>query len=130
MTFTVIDFPFSTTVESYIRRHEDRDMVGASSDASTTNPWSNNDTRSLPGQPQSSENVGRPLLKQAQSQNGGCQMLLLLLRLRQCCCHLSLMKDVRNFTLVGGGSSDLSRSKLSYFLSLLRFLPRMPLSTS
>ena len=31
-----------------------------------------------------------------EKQAGGGQILLLLLRLRQCCSHLSLMKDVRS----------------------------------
>lgn len=102
-------------MEKYLERHEEKLRVkqglGPSDrQPSSTNPWSKQDVR--PGFAPASQMIGSSQTNQSsggdhmtgsaasqstEKQVGAGQMLLLLLRLRQCCSHLSLMKDVGGF---------------------------------
>ena len=97
-------------MQEYLQQHEDK-LLGkdsGSSGSKSVNPWSKDDHRSLAGQSASmdpgrgsySASVGGAtggVASAVAGRSSGTQILLMLLRLRQCCSHLHLMKDVRIF---------------------------------
>ena len=83
-----------SVLKEYLRKHDEKEL--AKDDLKpTTNPFMEKSAVS-----QSGAGDGYPRgadLNQPSGQNGnvrGQQILVMLLRLRQCCSHLSLMKDV------------------------------------
>ena len=85
------DHPRST-VREYVKRHDgrvERRSGGSASHGKDRSqvPYSD-DSRA------DSRGEGRP------AQKTGSQILVLLLRLRQCCSHLSLMKDVSTLLVI------------------------------
>ena len=89
-------------MERYLERHEEKQRMKLGLDPAdskaTTNPWSKQDVR--PGfTPASQVAIGSSqghvtTSQYVEKQVGAGQMLLLLLRLRQCCSHLNLLKGV------------------------------------
>ena len=90
-------------MQAYIQRYEQKHGGGSQSNSST-NPWAKVDTPSKSANqqagfvrasqlPQGGVGGGPPQV--ANERTSGTAILLCLLRLRQCCGHLSLMKDVR-----------------------------------
>ena len=94
-------------MQEYLQRHEEKLLKNEAGlrghTGSVVNPWAKDDRQATTSSSTSQlyrqlttsgggTTVSAPLLKPAP--NGGGQILLFLLRLRQCCSHLSLMKDV------------------------------------
>ncbi|XP_067657488.1 transcription termination factor 2-like isoform X2 [Haliotis asinina] len=84
-----------STVQDYVKRHEEREM-GISRDTSelSSNPFRDNTSQSIKGGAWNSHGAGFDNVPPSQGKKAGAsELLVLLLRLRQCCCHLSLMRD-------------------------------------
>ncbi len=91
-------------MQEYIERHEEKALAkqlgghpsGQASGGS--NPWSKVDAPTCGvGDNRPASTTAPPTgTQQQQTKAGGASILLCLLRLRQCCGHLSLMKDVSN----------------------------------
>jgi hypothetical protein len=90
------------SVIEYIRMHQEKQGLSvASSDAAcaNANPWSGSDFyRPVSATGANGGSVRVPpqsaLITKSSAPRGG-QILIYLLRLRQCCSHLSIMKEVR-----------------------------------
>ena len=91
-----------SVLQEYLKRQEEKEMLkdGYTSSKPVSNPFTDKPhpsqaTGSAIG---SSSQVGVSLATKAANGDGAPpraqQILVMLLRLRQCCCHLSLMKDV------------------------------------
>ncbi|CAC5386781.1 TTF2 [Mytilus coruscus] len=79
-------------MKDYLRRHGEKDIdVSSQSSASNVNPFQDKSPSKIAGQ--GSQVMGSGLAINTTQRPGGQMILVLLLRLRQCCCHLSLMKD-------------------------------------
>ena len=77
-------------MRDYLKRHEEKEMGINHKAATNSNPFQDK-TPSIPGG-QGSQGTGFAV--NTPQRSGGQMILVMLLRLRQCCCHLSLMKDV------------------------------------
>ncbi|KAL4231279.1 transcription termination factor [Mactra antiquata] len=76
-------------LKEYLKRHEEKDMIkdgSLSSSTSSNNPFQDKATAG-------SSHSQTYASTDSSSKMTGQHILVLLLRLRQCCCHLSLMKD-------------------------------------
>ena len=77
----------------YLKRHEEKEMGITHKPASDSmNPFQDKSPTKTGGH--GSQITGMAMNKTQKP--GGQMILVMLLRLRQCCCHLSLMKDVSN----------------------------------
>ncbi|XP_071090765.1 transcription termination factor 2-like [Haliotis cracherodii] len=86
-----------STVQDYVKRHEEKEMGisrGTSESSSSSNPFRDSSSQSGRGGAWTSHGAGFDNVPQPQGKKAGAsELLVLLLRLRQCCCHLSLMRD-------------------------------------
>lgn len=83
-------------MQDYLKRHEEKHGVtSAAACKPDINPFKERDPTQTGGLA-SSSTVGQMSSGAANqnSRSSGQQILVMLLRLRQCCSHLSLMKDV------------------------------------
>uniref|UniRef100_A0A673B772 Transcription termination factor 2 n=1 Tax=Sphaeramia orbicularis TaxID=375764 RepID=A0A673B772_9TELE len=88
-----------STLQNYLKRHEGKDVSEAG--ASSANPFEKGETS---GQPQQASST--------------VHILSLLLRLRQCCCHLSLLKKTLDSSELQGDGIVLSLEEQLNALSL------------
>lgn len=80
-------------MRDYLKRHGEKDIdTSSQSSTSNVNPFQDKSPSKIVGQ--GSQATGGGLALNTQQRPGGQMILVMLLRLRQCCCHLSLMKDV------------------------------------
>lgn len=79
-------------MKDYLRRHEEKEMgISHKPGSATNNPFQDKSPSKVGGQ---GSQVHDGLSLNTNQRPGGQMILVMLLRLRQCCCHLSLMKDV------------------------------------
>ncbi|VDI44308.1 transcription termination factor 2 [Mytilus galloprovincialis] len=79
-------------MRDYLKRHGEKDIdTSSQSSTSNVNPFQDKSPSKIVGQ--GSQATGGGLALNTQQRPGGQMILVMLLRLRQCCCHLSLMKD-------------------------------------
>ena len=106
------------SVLEYLRQHDEK--LGISASAAThlptnqSNPWAGEDFYRPIGSTDASfrRPLGNALITKSSAPRGG-QILIYLLRLRQCCSHLSILKEVK---LVFA----------SFFYSLISYCQKLP----
>ncbi|CAK6968524.1 transcription termination factor 2 [Scomber scombrus] len=101
-----------STLQNYLKRHEGKDMDHRKS--STSNPFEK--VASEFGMSQADPAVSSS--QQPQQASSTVHILSLLLRLRQCCCHLSLLKKTLDSTELQGDGIVLSLEEQLNALSL------------
>lgn len=77
-------------MKDYLRRHEDKELGRTTGPQPSINPFRDRTEGDTPG-----SGPGTVLPGGDSGRSSGQMILVMLLRLRQCCCHLSLMKEVR-----------------------------------
>ena len=85
---------FRSVMKDYLRRHEDKELGRSTGPQPSINPF-----RDRTGV-DPVEGGGSGLAGGDTGRSSGQMILVMLLRLRQCCCHLSLMKEVQHIHLV------------------------------
>jgi len=114
--FVSVHVVFRASVMDYLRAHDEKMLAQMGLDVnhkSMLNPWAGNDTRSMVDPRVGtgdggvmSQPVSLMKMKSAATtatttttahRGGAGQILIYLLRLRQCCSHLSILKDVNAF---------------------------------
>jgi transcription termination factor 2 len=78
-----------SVMKDYLRRHEDKELGRNMDRQPSINPFRD----PLEADPAGGQRSG--VAGEASGRSSGQMILVMLLRLRQCCCHLSLMKAVR-----------------------------------
>ncbi|XP_072369880.1 transcription termination factor 2 isoform X1 [Scyliorhinus torazame] len=105
-----------STLQSYLKRHEGKDFK-ADSSPGTDNPFSRVarefDIESVNGGPSSAQKTSHT--------SSTVHILSMLLRLRQCCCHLSLLKTALSQTEMESEGITLSLEEQLNALSLSEF---------
>lgn len=76
-------------MKDYLKRHEDKELGRTTGPQPSINPFRDRTEGDTPG------SFGMVLPGGDSGRSSGQMILVMLLRLRQCCCHLSLMKEVR-----------------------------------
>ena len=76
-------------MKDYLRRHEDKELGRSTGPQPSINPFRDRTGVDPVG------GGGSGLAGGDTGRSSGQMILVMLLRLRQCCCHLSLMKEVR-----------------------------------
>ncbi|KAM9344458.1 transcription termination factor 2 [Pholidichthys leucotaenia] len=101
-----------STLQNYLKRHEGNDLDQRN--ASTSNPFE----KVAQEFGMSQANPASPRTPQPQQVSSPVHILSLLLRLRQCCCHLSLLKKTLDFSELQGDGIVLSLEEQLSALSL------------
>ncbi|XP_072253563.1 transcription termination factor 2 isoform X2 [Leuresthes tenuis] len=102
-----------STLQKYLKKHEETDVSKAN--ASSTNPFDKVAQEFGVSQPGAAAASGS---QQPQQASSTIHILSLLLRLRQCCCHLSLLKKTLDPTELQGDGIVLSLEEQLNALSL------------
>lgn len=83
---------FRSVMKDYLRRHEEKEMgITHKPGSASNNPFQEKSPSKVEGE---RSQLHGGLALNTNNRPGGQMILVMLLRLRQCCCHLSLMKDV------------------------------------
>lgn len=77
-----------SVMKDYLRRHEDKELRRTTGPQPSINPFRDREEGDTPG-----SGPGTVLPGGDSGRSSGQMILVMLLRLRQCCCHLSLMKE-------------------------------------
>ncbi|KAF6717042.1 Transcription termination factor 2 [Oryzias melastigma] len=110
---TVYDVVFAqsrSTLQNYLKKHEGKDVDAGN--ATSSNPFDKLAQESSLSQPTASSS------QQHQASSNGIHILSMLLRLRQCCCHLSLLKKTLDSSELQGDGIVLSLEEQLNALSL------------
>lgn len=87
---TCLETIFTRSVmKDYLKRHEDKELGRNTNQQPSINPFRDQ----LGADPAGGQRSG--VAGEGPGRSSGQMILVMLLRLRQCCCHLSLMKAVR-----------------------------------
>lgn len=106
-------------MKDYLKRHEDKELGRTTGPQPSINPFRDRTEGDTPG------SFGMVLPGGDSGRSSGQMILVMLLRLRQCCCHLSLMKEVRigiGLDLIKLHFTLKKRNPLIVFIFYLEFL--------
>lgn len=117
--FLCIVHSFRSVMKDYLKRHEDKELGRTTGPQPSINPFRDRTEGDTPG------SFGMVLPGGDSGRSSGQMILVMLLRLRQCCCHLSLMKEVRigiGLDLIKLHFTLKKRNPLIVFIFYLEFL--------